>query len=219
MEHIKTRKSFRLIPSQYPPIQLFEDLLDADELDAAYAFEALTNDRLRDEVGDIQLVPQDERVVGPGSSAIMAAFTHIHVPSRYTDGSYGVYYAALDIDTALAESSASQIKRMTATNEGAQMIQMRCYVAGIDAHLVDLRGEDRYQDPDSWAACQEIGLRHRQASNDGILYSSVRHADGDCVAAFKTTAIIPPANQSAHFEFHWDGEKITHTSKIISTNQ
>jgi hypothetical protein len=69
--------SYRLIPSHFPPIALFENLLDPDELDAAYALESLTNDRLQDEIGNITLVPHDERVTGPGTTAIMAAFTHI----------------------------------------------------------------------------------------------------------------------------------------------
>lgn len=40
--------TYRLIPSHYPPIALFENLLDPGELDAAYALESLTNDRLQD---------------------------------------------------------------------------------------------------------------------------------------------------------------------------
>jgi hypothetical protein len=34
----------------------------------AYQIEAMTNDRLREEVGDISLVPPEDRVSGPGSS-------------------------------------------------------------------------------------------------------------------------------------------------------
>ena len=38
--------TYRLIPSHFPPIALFENLLDPTELEAAYALESLTNDRL-----------------------------------------------------------------------------------------------------------------------------------------------------------------------------
>ncbi|MFV0277132.1 MAG: RES family NAD+ phosphorylase, partial [Parahaliea sp.] len=115
-------KTYRLIPTRFPSIQLFEDLLDPAELEAAYALESLTNDRLQDEAGNITLVPEDERVVGPGTSAIMAAFTHIGYPSRFSDGSFGVYYAGLELDTALAESRYSQTRRLTATAEPAQLV-------------------------------------------------------------------------------------------------
>ena len=55
----------------------------------------MTNDRLRDEVGQIELVPPQDRIYGPGSGPIMAAFTHLNPNgSRFSDGSYGVFYAA-----------------------------------------------------------------------------------------------------------------------------
>lgn len=110
--------TYRLIPSHYPPIALFENLLDPSELDAAYALESLTNDRLQDEVGNIALVPPEDRVTGPGTTAIMAAFTHVGVESRFTKGRFGVYYAGLDLDTAIAESKFSRARFMSATNEG-----------------------------------------------------------------------------------------------------
>ncbi|WP_232428209.1 hypothetical protein [Photobacterium marinum] len=34
---------YRLIPSKYPPINLYEDVADASQLDAVFAIEALTN--------------------------------------------------------------------------------------------------------------------------------------------------------------------------------
>jgi len=75
--------TYRLIPSHFPPIGLFENLLDPEGLEAAYALESLTNDRLQDEVGNIALVAPEDRVIGPGTSAIMAAFTHMGVARRY----------------------------------------------------------------------------------------------------------------------------------------
>ena len=85
---------YRIIPSRFPPISLFEAVADPADLEAVYAIEAMTNDRLRDEAGELSLVPPEDRVSGPGTSAIMAAFTHLNpVGDRFTDGSYGVFYA------------------------------------------------------------------------------------------------------------------------------
>src|SRR5687767_8740697 len=95
--------TYRLIPSHFPPISLFENLLDPTELEAAYALESLTNDRLQDYAGNIALVVPEDRVTGPGTTAIMAAFTHIGIPSRFTSGSFGVYYAGLSLETAMEE--------------------------------------------------------------------------------------------------------------------
>ena len=96
---------YRIIPSRFPPIGLFEKVARAEDLDAVFQIEAMTNDRLRDEVGDLELVPAEDRVAGPGTTPIMAAFTHLNPEgSRFTDGSFGVFYAGLTLDTAIAET-------------------------------------------------------------------------------------------------------------------
>lgn len=48
---------WRIIPSRFSPTQLFERVTDADDLEAVLELESLSNPRLRDEVGDIGLVP------------------------------------------------------------------------------------------------------------------------------------------------------------------
>ena len=100
------RRPGAIIASRYPPINLFERLTaDTAAWDALMALEQLTNPRVRDEVGDIALVPPDDRVSGPGASYVMAAFTHINPKgSRFSDGSFGVYYAAAALETAIAET-------------------------------------------------------------------------------------------------------------------
>lgn len=76
-------QAWRIIASRYPPIRLFERLTpDPAVWDALIALEQLTNPRIRDEVGDISLVPPDERVSGPGASYVMASFTHLNRKGR-----------------------------------------------------------------------------------------------------------------------------------------
>ena len=86
---------YRIIPSKYLPINFFESLVDSDLMEEALYIESLTNDRLRDEVGEITLVAPADRISGPGCSPVMAAFTHFSKESlnRLSDGSFGVYYA------------------------------------------------------------------------------------------------------------------------------
>src|SRR5690606_12257910 len=75
---------------------------DPADLEAVYRIEAMTNDRLREEAGDLALVPPADRVSGPGTSPIMAAFTHLDPQgSHFTDGSYGVFYTSLTIETSV----------------------------------------------------------------------------------------------------------------------
>jgi hypothetical protein len=197
-----------LVPSHYPPIRIFEDLLDPAELEAAYELEGYTNDRVRDEVGDITLVPKHDRIVGLGSTPIMAAFTHTGVPSRFTDGRYGIYYAGLDIQTALKEAVQSRIRFLMATEEKAQQVTLRCYQCSVDAILVDARGQPELHNPEDWRAAQDFGARIKADDQYGILYHSVRNSGGECIAALRPTAMVPPANQAGHYQLYWDGQKI-----------
>lgn len=71
------RPCYRIVPSRFPPVGLFDAVADPDDLEAVFQIEAMTNDRLRDEVGEISLVLPEDRVSGPGTTPIMAAFTHL----------------------------------------------------------------------------------------------------------------------------------------------
>ena len=206
--------SYRLIPSHFPPISFFENLLDASELEAAYALEGMTNDRLQDEVGNIQLVAEEDRVCGYGTSAIMAAFTHVGVESRFTKGLYGVYYAGLELETAMSESKHSRSRLLKATNEDAQILTMRCYKCMVDAELVDLRSEPAIHAPNDFSVAQSKGASLRRSSEYGALYQSVRKEGGQCVAIFRPKGLTPPAVQTAHYQYHWNGDAFTHVLKV-----
>ena len=100
-------QAWRVIASRYPVIDLFERVSpDPAVWDVLIELEQLTNPRVRDEVGAISLVPSARRVRGPNASWVMAAFTHLNPKgSRFSDGSYGVYYAADRLRTAIKETA------------------------------------------------------------------------------------------------------------------
>ena len=185
--HWKT--SWRLVPSRFPPVGLFDRVADPKELDAVFAIERLTNQRLRDEVGNISIVPEHERQSGPGTTPIMAAFTHLNPEgSRFSDGSYGVYYAANDIETALAETRYHRERFLQRTNEPPIEVDMRSYKSEIKATLHDIRGQQKKL-PDVYAAndygaSQNMARDLRAQGSSGIVYDSVRHVGGQCVAIF-----------------------------------
>ncbi|MEL4178301.1 RES family NAD+ phosphorylase [Roseateles sp. PN1] len=210
--------SCRLIPSRFPPISLFERVCQAADLDLVFAIEAIGNPRLRDEVGELSLVPAEQRLSGPGCSAIMAAFTHLNPDgSRFSDGSYGVYYAAADLDTAVAEVSYHQARFLACTQEAAIDVDMRCYRVTVSATLHDLRGLGSslkhralraVYDPLSYAASQALGAQLRVAGSLGLVYDSVRKPGGQCLGLFNPQAATPPARQAEHVTLRWDGTGI-----------
>jgi hypothetical protein len=205
---------YRLIPSRFPTVGLFDRIADPADLEVVLQIEMLTNPRVREEVGQLQLVPPEERIAGPNTLPIMAAFTHLNPEgSRFSDGQYGVYYAADTVDTALAEVSHHRALFLARTNEPEIDIDLRLIAADLEASLHDLRPLRKRMpalyDPQRYTASQPLGRRLRDAGSWGVLYHSVRHAGGLCVGVFRPKA-LRNARQSRHVALHWDGRHITH---------
>ena len=193
---IRWPRAVRLIRSIYPPIGLFEDIADTADWELIAAAEAKTNPRVRDEIGAIHLVPPARRVAGPGVSWAMAPFCHVSRdrPSRFSDGSYGVYYAGDRFEVALAETVFHFERFMAATDEEPATADYRELISRIDA--------------DHYAAAQSLAreLRRDHAGN-GIVYPSVRHSAGAAVAAFwPDVAGIPVPGR--HLCYRWDGRRM-----------
>lgn len=204
--------AWRVIPSRFPSIGLFERVASPEDFDALYALEAMTNDRIRDEVGEISLVPPEERLFGPGSTCIMATFTHLNPQgSRFSDGTYGVFYCARKQDTAIAETRHHAALFMQATHEPPMRLQMRLYKVKANGEVADLReasqADPRIVDPDDYGHAQGIGRSLRAAGALGIVYPSVRHPGGECLAALRT-GIVKNCLHAAYLEYQWNGEGI-----------
>ena len=86
-------------------------------------------------------------------------------------------------------------------------VQMRLYLADIDARLVDVRKVAECHRPDDYAPSQSAGVSLREAGRDGVLYRSVRHAGGTCAAIFRPR-LISRCRQSKHYALHFDGKDI-----------
>lgn len=215
---VRWQPCFRVIPSRYPTIHLFERVADPADWEALYWIESLTNPRLRDEVGDIELVPPEERVSGPGGSVIMAPFTHLDpAGTRFTDGTFGAFYAAASLATSIAETSYHRELFLRATREGPLELDMRSYLADVGAQFHDIRGQrarmgDIY-DPDSYVSSQMLGRQLRLKGSNGVVYDSVRHAGGQCVAIYRPR-LVQNLRQGAHLRYVWDGARITRVYEL-----
>ncbi len=173
----------------------------------------MTNDRLREEVGDIALVAPEDRISGPGTSPIMAAFTHLNPEGdRFTNGTYGVFYAGKSIETAVAETKYHRIKFLQATNEPGQELDMRVYAVDLNAALHDIRGvrssQPAYYHPKSYGMSQDLAFRLREGGADGIVYMSVREDGGECAAVFRPR-LLSNCRQERHLCYVWDGKTIS----------
>src|SRR3546814_945501 len=106
---------YRLVASIFPPVSIFDRISNPADLEDIFIVESLTNDRMRDEVGNISLVAPEDRVSGPGTTPIMASFPHLNpAGSRFSDGTFGVYYAATTLDTTSEEHTHHPTTLLTA---------------------------------------------------------------------------------------------------------
>ena len=212
----------RIVASRLPTIHLFERVADPADWDALYALESMTNPRIRNEIGELRLVPVADRVSGPNASIVMAPFTHLAPQgTRFTDGRFGAYYAAESIDTAIAETRFHRENFLRATSQPPIELEMRCYLADVACELHDLRTRrvelpDVY-DPASYAASQKLGREIRDSGSNGIAFDSVRRDGGECVAIFRPR-LVQNVRQSVHLRYVWDGHSIANVYEIRVMN-
>lgn len=214
VRRMRRSKTCRIIPTLYPPLSLFERIAPPEDWEALAEIESMTNERLRDAWGDVSLVPAEERVSGPGATPIMAAFTHPG-PSRFSDGSYGIYYAALDLRTAIAESVVSRGRFYADSHEPPTDFDVRVHYGTVNGALHDLRGGfPEAHDARSHEAGQVLGRALREAGSYGVVYDSPRRAGGTCIAVFRPS-ILRNHRPEGHtwpgpvYRYHWDGARVS----------
>jgi hypothetical protein len=205
--------AWRVIASRYPPIGLFERLTpDLSVWEALIALEQATNPRVRDEIGEIALVPPEDRVTRPGASFVMASFTHLNpLGSRFSDGTFGVYYAASDLETAVAETVFHFEAFARDAGDPARMEDMRVLVGEVAEDFEDMAAlaadeQARILAPDDYFAGRAFGRVQREAGAMGVTYPSVRCAAGACIGAFRPRAVGLP-HQERHLKYRWNGER------------
>lgn len=211
---VEWARATRIIAYRYPPVDLFERVSpDRAVWEALIAAEQLVNPRMRNDVGEIRLVPAAQRVSGPGASYVMAAFTHRNPKgSRFSAGSYGVYYAARELRTAIRETAYHFGRFASDSRDAPRYEDMRVLVGRIDNRFADVASlpperRAKILAADSYADSQPFGAALRAAGSNGLVYPSVRDPDGQCVAALRPNAVGLPV-QGKHLKYHWDGTRV-----------
>lgn len=214
----------RLVPSKFPVIGLYDTVAQAEDLDATMEIEARTNARVQHEYQTLMRLPRAEWVVGPGSTPVMAAICNPNPSgSRFADSSFGAYYAGGSIETAQLETIFHTERMLRGSVDGVApgVLVRRAYQCRIGVPLAQITAASHRHllDPDVGTYGQSQGFARalRDGGAAGIHYPSVRDPGGFCVAIFRPTAVVLPVVASAHYQFHWDGRRITHVSEIGST--
>jgi len=197
------KPAYRLIPSQFPPIGLFDAVATAADLEAVMELVGWTNDRLVAE--RLARLPQSDWVYGrANSSVIMASFLHAATGGlRFSGPDLGAWYASATVTTAIVEV-AHHLRREAASSGAARMQRRyRTYAAQLHGAYLDLRGQaaarpDLY-DLGSYVTGQVFGEGIRAGGGHGILFDSLRHEGGQNVVAYRPTMVLDVV-QTNHFE-------------------
>ena len=197
------RPAHRLIPSQFPPIGLFDTVATAADLPAVMDLVGWTNDRLV--VERINRLPQSEWVYGsPNASIVMAAFLHVAPGGmRFNGPDLGAWYAASDIRTAAAEVGHPLRREAVARGVATMQRRYRAYTASLLGDYLDIRGQkvtrrDVYAS-ESYAVSQVFGEQVRASGGAGLIYDSLRRVNGINVVAHRSRNIVDVL-QTDHYE-------------------
>jgi RES domain-containing protein len=212
-------RTHRLIASRYPTIGVFDELVSAEDAAAAMEIELLTNGRLR----AAGRLPPSMLVHGAqGATMINAAFAYTDVRGgRFHGPELGCWYAAFAVQTAIRETVHHHTRRLALSEAGfRQTIQMRELLTTPRARLHDIRGRADelapIYDRDDYTASQAFGRALRQAGSKGIVYDSVRHEGGTCLAVFDPW-LLPPVIQGDQYQYSWTGAPEPQVVKLAGT--
>jgi hypothetical protein len=197
------RPAHRLIPSQFPPIGLFDTVATAADLALVMELVGWTNDRL---VADrLARLPQSEWVYGvANASIVMAAFLHVAPGGmRFNGPELGAWYAADELRTAAAEVGHHLRRETVARGKESMTRTYRAYATILLGSYLDIRGQQAARPEiyasDRYDASQKLGEQVRASGGAGLLYNSLRRRTGSNVVAHRPRNITDIA-QTDHFE-------------------
>jgi len=169
---------------------------DPEHLHDLFQLDSATNERLLGEANLLPGVTVHELVFGvPNSHIVNAAFTHSRPEgSRFNGADRGAWYCAFTLDTAQAEVTFHFAQGLREVNwEESETATYREYLADFRGGFHDIGKNPEYVaclDPASYVASQQLARELLNQGSAGIIYPSVRHRGGTCLACFRPALVI-----------------------------
>jgi len=200
LSRVQRDKTHRLIPYRYsdrgkPILNLLAEsddglLSDLTELEGA------TNDRLLGESGRLPGLSSIELVSGFRLAHIVnASFTHANpLGGRFNRPGRGAWYAGFEMQTSQAEIAFHRSAELKEVGWTAEEISPYVdYLADFRHEFHDVRGERDFADcldPNSYIVSQALGQKLLTSGSAGVVYPSVRHQRGTCIACFRPPLVL-----------------------------
>lgn len=199
---------YRIIPSRFPPVNLYQEVAPAEDWNLLQRVAMRTNNRLFETDFPTGLIRPEDRQEKCSSSYIVGPLSRPNPRgNRFADDSFGVLYAGLDFDTAQAEVIAQREAFMRATSQRPQRIDVRVVLLDLEGDVHDLRNEDpKLLNDIEWT--RSLGIKLRNLGSYGLIFESKARPNGQCVAVFRPP-ILSNCRQERHFGYVWNGNSIS----------
>jgi hypothetical protein len=210
----------RLIPSRYSESGTVLEEVAGDEamLADTARLDAATNERIQGELYGLSGISHFELVYGiPNSHIVRAAFLHPGPSgSRFNDMTRGAWYAAKRVETSIAEVAYHKAKRLSEMivpglhqeRPNEEVSSYDDWQADFHAPFHILEPIEEYADclqpepvPQCYIPSQLLARQLLAQQSNGILYRSVRHKGGICLACIRPALVYQP-RRAESYEIH-----------------
>lgn len=194
----------RLIPSRFPPVEVYERLGPPELGALAKQIEDLTNPRLRER----------SWLVSKGGAAENSPQVQNwnHAPFAYPNPEGSTWlseaFGVLEVVDCRRGALARSVRRreifLSRTDEPPMGVDMRMFKTPVKGEFVDLRGEpSKLPKAERWA----LGLKLYEQGAKGVLFSPGDHPKMRALAVFNG-GVLERTVQAEHYRFIWDGKTI-----------
>ena len=209
---IRQLDTHRLIPSKYSyggESVLVRIADDDDHLRSIFDLDHLTNDRLLAEDNRLPGIGIHELVFGVRHHRIInAAFSHANpLGGRFNGPDRGNWHAGFALETSQAEVAWHKSVQLAEICWLEDSVTYDDCLADFGGEYHDIRGDPNRLnclDPASYADSQLLAMTLLAEQSPGIVYPSVRHEGGTCLACFRP-ALVGNVRKAARFRFTWAG--------------
>lgn len=198
---------FRLIPSRFPPVSVYEGLVANDRLEALVEVENATNPRLQSEKRLRAAYPD------PAEPKLqnwnLAPFKYLNPEgTRFFDPTRPALELADNRQTALAISVARRHAFLSRTSEAPIGLDMRMFKTPVKGRFLDFRSHPMELPREArWKLGAAVAL-----DADGVIYHPPERPSATCFAVLRGD-ILGRTLQTVHYRFVWNGARI---SKLYS---
>jgi RES domain-containing protein len=185
--------------------------------------EGATSGRLMAQRGGLFDLDPRELVFGaPGHTFINAAFTYTRPGgSRFNGEERGAWYCGFAVETSLAEVAYHLTRELDSVGRFENVTDYAELIADFIGSFHDLRGDDfrggAFLGADisaAYPAGQALAQRLRMEEGGiGLLYPSVRHPGGTCLAAFHP-GLVQNLRQGGVWRLEWRGTREAEISRM-----